>query len=688
MCNMTMTEHNKEEKGKGAEPGSGSGSETQTETKMPSTPTPAPTNPAIIHTVNLIELATHCIHSTLLASKPIQYLTKYKDLTVQQPKKKKGDPSGSCSDSDSATSVTNSTTNTKREEDVNNKDDDTSISLPSSSSSSSLVDGKILTQTQTEIDSQTQAAIHDILQLQSPRIQKRIKTDGTIITDADGLAQRIIYQEIHHLNPHVHVIGEESEAEMQHFLNQMNNGEKELESHLDHLADLDLDLEGTGTDTNTNMDARKITTSSGNENESGSEDQSMRHGCTTAHLCQQNETLLSRIREEMSQYKYKHNLQSHLHDQDDSSSSPDTDTMDMDIDMDIDTRRVSVFVDPLDGTSSYAKGNYEAVTILVAIIVDNVPVFGVICKPFAIGTMVHQYLQTNCTVLYGGTLIGGAYVLGGEEMKRSQIWNNNNNRRRKIGKNERSYSTSTTSSLAIGKEEVETETIAGRNEQQQETVLTCTTLPKSIPSADDYEDSSSSSATTSPTASSTSSSSSTHTETQSIEMNLPYTRIRSDPGRNSTDTDNHNHDLQHNIQRRAIISKSRAGGVVKKCIDSLSSKDLLHPTPMFVTGAGYKTMKLVLGEENEALWFFPRPGTSLWDVAAADALLRVMGGRITDKYGKDLDYGRCVHVAKVKGSHPRLEAENEDGIIACCDLELHAKCLQLYKDEDWDLGCD
>jgi len=214
---------------------------------------------------------------------------------------------------------------------------------------------------------------------------------------------------------------------------------------------------------------------------------------------------------------------------------------------------------------------------------------------------------------------------------------------------------------------------------------TCTTLPQNIPSAENYRNSSSSSATTSPTASSTSSSYS-HTESHMSEITSHLNR--SDLTKANTATTNSDSNSQNNNQRRAIISKSRSGGVVKKCIDSLSSKDLLHPTPMFVTGAGYKTMKLVLGEENEALWFFPRPGTSLWDVAAADALLRAMGGRITDKFGKDLDYGRCVDVAKVKGSHPRLEAENEDGIIACCDLELHAKCLQLYKDENWDFGCD
>jgi 3'-phosphoadenosine 5'-phosphosulfate (PAPS) 3'-phosphatase len=130
---------------------------------------------------------------------------------------------------------------------------------------------------------------------------------------------------------------------------------------------------------------------------------------------------------------------------------------------------------------------------------------------------------------------------------------------------------------------------------------------------------------------------------------------------------------QESTLLRAIISKSRAGGMVQKCIDSLSSKNLLHAEPLYITGAGYKTMKLVIGQNNEGLWFFPKPGTFLWDVAAADALLRVMGGRISDRFGKDLDYHK-----------DRMDAENLNGIIACSDENLHCKCVELYLNENWD----
>mmetsp|Transcript_20567 Transcript_20567/g.31214 ORF Transcript_20567/g.31214 Transcript_20567/m.31214 type:complete len:464 (-) Transcript_20567:190-1581(-) len=435
--------------------------------------------------VNLLQLATHCIYSTLLASKPIQYLAEHKNLSSKS---------------------------SKNFYDTNNKSD-SDVSTGSD----------------------------------CPRVKKRIKTDGTVITDADGLAQSIIYSEIHGLCSSVHVIGEESESEMR-------------------LLRDKIDGESLG-----------------------------------SHVTNKDETLWVNIQNEMSIY----------------DNLPQSDKI-------IDVERVSVFVDPLDGTSSYAKGNYEAVTILVAIIVDNVPVFGVICKPFAVGTVLHQCKNTNCTVLYGGTLVRGAFVLGHEELLRSRLWSDN------------LRNVIITNNNPCDPDKSEIKSISTPN-----------------------------SATTSPTTSTTSSQSLCANESQSTnQLNI------------------------QKPQRRAIISKSRAGGVVRKCIDSLSSKELLHDTPIFITGAGYKTMKLLLGDENEALWFFPRPGTSLWDVAAADALLRVMGGRISDKFGKDLDYGRCVDIAKIKGSHPRLEAENEDGIIACTDLDLHLKCLALYKEEDWDCGCD
>lgn len=53
---------------------------------------------------------------------------------------------------------------------------------------------------------------------------------------------------------------------------------------------------------------------------------------------------------------------------------------------DVDTERVVVFVDPLDGTGEFVKGNLYAVTNLFALCVDGAPVAGVINQPWAPGT--------------------------------------------------------------------------------------------------------------------------------------------------------------------------------------------------------------------------------------------------------------------------------------------------------------
>ena len=397
--------------------------------------------------------------------------------------------------------------------------------------------------------------------IQSYRTKSRTKSDGTLVTDADGAAQRIIYNEIRTFDQAVRIIGEESDLEMESSSSKLHQEQS-----------------------NCDWDCSAALYSDG-----------------------QNKELFRQVEKNV-----------HLH-------APKS--------VEMETKRVSIFVDPLDGTSSYAKGYYEAVTILVAIIVDNAPVFGVIVKPFGEGTQLHCFKNTDCSVLYGGTLIGGAFVMGAEELDRSRIW-----RKKECQKEGRERLG------ALGNVDADC--------KRQKLIQDKGNSPDGGPSP-----------------------------TSAMALNLD---VKANASSNLTSSANNlcaepngagkeNDPILSSCKRRAIISKSRAGGVVQKCIESLSSLDLIHRQPLYITGAGYKTMKLLLGEEDEALWFFPKPGTSLWDVAAADALLRVMGGRISDKFGRDLDYG--------KG---RLEADNLDGIIACSDSILHAKCIELYKKEKWE----
>jgi 3'-phosphoadenosine 5'-phosphosulfate (PAPS) 3'-phosphatase len=245
-----------------------------------------------------------------------------------------------------------------------------------------------------------------------------------------------------------------------------------------------------------------------------------------------------------------HNLEGRPPLSGDSEISPPVDVDEPDSpDVIVDADRVSVFVDPLDGTKSYARADYQSVTILIAIILDSAPCFGVICKPFGCNDT-PSILDTGFVAIYGGTLLNGVYVAGGNKCHKPLR----------------------------------------------------------------------------------------------TEGELP----------------------------RAVISKSRSEGIVRDFVDELAANQVIHPEPLHVTGAGEKSLRLVMGTENEALWFFPKAGTSLWDVAASDALLRQLGGKLTDKYGRELDYSKS-----------REDAGNDDGIIACNDEALHAECIKVFQGRTW-----
>jgi 3'-phosphoadenosine 5'-phosphosulfate (PAPS) 3'-phosphatase len=241
----------------------------------------------------------------------------------------------------------------------------------------------------------------------------------------------------------------------------------------------------------------------------------------------------------------------------------------------VDASRVSVIVDPLDGTKAYANGDYDAVSILICITLDHEPYFGVIGKPFGYTKAAADQngpednglttmLDTKCIVVYGGPLLKGVYVAGGR------------------------------------------------------------TIPSHVATA----------ATRTMTATGA-----------TKENDLP----------------------------RAVISSSRSAGVVQDFCAHLADQNLIHREPLLIAGAGEKSMRLILSLHKEALWFFPKSGTSLWDVAAPDALLRTLGGKLTDKFGRTLDY-----------SKPRTEAENIHGIVACNNAHLHAQCIALFQQGDWD----
>lgn len=334
----------------------------------------------------------------------------------------------------------------------------------------------------------------------------RLKIDGSFVTDADMAAQQIIVDALYKVSSGIRIIGEENEEEMRK--RAITGHEKKLESMFE-LARKEVSMRYQ------ELPCDKLPLS---QSKQGEKDEPV----TAKEDVTEKDSYVAVI-DKMQEYE-------------------------------VGTNRVTIWIDPLDATNSYAKGDYGPVSILVAIIVDQIPCFGVICKPFGYSGQ-PLILDTGCMAVYGGTLLGAAYIAGG-----SRLQNNN---------------------------------------QNNQIVVT-----KDLP--------------------------------------------------------------------RAVISKSRSQGI-QNFVTHMAEKGLVHPDPLLVSGAGEKSLRIITRFENEGLWFFPSGGTSLWDVAASDALLRAIGGKLTDKYGNTMDYSKT-----------RKEAENEDGVVACYDENLHSECIRLFSEASWE----
>jgi len=58
------------------------------------------------------------------------------------------------------------------------------------------------------------------------------------------------------------------------------------------------------------------------------------------------------------------------------------------------------------------------------------------------------------------------------------------------------------------------------------------------------------------------------------------------------------------------------------------------------SGCGYKVLLVINGEA--ALYVFPRPGQKKWDTCASEAVVKALGGHISDMLGRGFEYHRTV----------------------------------------------
>jgi 3'-phosphoadenosine 5'-phosphosulfate (PAPS) 3'-phosphatase len=429
------------------------------------------------------------------------------------------------------------------------------------------------------------------------RKNTRRKADGSFVTDADYSAQGVIVEAIRRVSASVRIIGEESAEEMQVHVGRFEEEEQEgdkgnqdqRESKAEMYRRLDQDiLERTREELRIRLRSAGVESKGGDS----SDDTAAESSCGPAATLPLSETpvlpekdaRIAGANNSPAASSAPHPLPGTSREATPAATGPPPESSAAAAVVDV--SRVSVIVDPLDGTKSYAHGDYDSVSILIGIVLDgHDPCFGVIGKPFGY-TGLTPIRDTGCVAIYGGSLVKGVYVAG--------------------------------RALPV--------------------------LPPPLPLQEGKYDRSAS----------------------------PNDGACPPPPELRADQEPANKRQKRRMLPRAVISSSRSRGVVEEFCSHLGQQGLIDPEPMLISGAGEKSLRLILGTNNEALWFFPKGGTSRWDVAAPDALLRQLGGKITDKHGNFLDY-----------SKDREDAENVEGIIASNDANLHAECIRLFLEGDW-----
>lgn len=98
---------------------------------------------------------------------------------------------------------------------------------------------------------------------------------------------------------------------------------------------------------------------------------------------------------------------------------------------------------------------------------------------------------------------------------------------------------------------------------------------------------------------------------------------------------------------KIVTTRSHITDLIKKDLGSIPNSHLMH-----AGGAGHKVLCVIEGEAD--VYIYPRNGTKRWDTCAPEAILRSLGGSLTDIFGRDYSY--------VKSDD--LTVENCYGLIA------------------------
>lgn len=118
-----------------------------------------------------------------------------------------------------------------------------------------------------------------------------------------------------------------------------------------------------------------------------------------------------------------------------------------------------------------------------------------------------------------------------------------------------------------------------------------------------------------------------------------------------------------------VTTKSHYSEALKETLDAFPDATIVN-----TDGSGYKILSVIEGV-NDA-YLYPQPGTKRWDTCAPEAILRSLGGTLTDSFGQDIDYSRTERKYHMNWTGLVATLKNHDYFIG--KIPDHAK--QTLKD--------
>ncbi len=108
---------------------------------------------------------------------------------------------------------------------------------------------------------------------------------------------------------------------------------------------------------------------------------------------------------------------------------------------------------------------------------------------------------------------------------------------------------------------------------------------------------------------------------------------------------------------RIVITRSHYTDLIHKTADALNPKEILR-----MGGCGNKILLVVEGKADA--YVYPSPGTKKWDSCAGDAIMREVGGVLTDVNGQLLRYDSWEEYRNRLGLVVTMNRDTHKAILA------------------------